>query len=139
MTAMKSLWELKPTIRGKVIDALRNTLGETFPVVDRLSGTTLISTKSLDTYAKSYQTPSKLRGTLNKYLNDLINFETKYFKGADEITRGGTTLNLNQYNKKVLEVVLPDGIISTQIKEVFTNFKNDALAKGIEVWFIIGT
>ncbi len=122
----------------QVIDVLRSTLGETFPVVDRLSDTTLISTKSLDTYAKSYQTPSKLRGTLNKYLNDLINFETKYFKGADEITRGGTTLNLNQYNKKVLEVVLPDGIISTQIKEVFTNFKNDALAKGIEVWFIIG-
>ena len=113
-------------------------MGENFPVVDRLLGTTLISTKSLDTYAKSYQTPSKLRGTLNKYLNDLINFETKYWKGEDFFEWGKKRLNKGDYNIKALEIVLPDGIISPEIKEVFTNFKNDALAKGIEVWFIIG-
>ena len=54
------------------------------------------------------------------------------------MTWGGYTLNKSDYNKKVLETVLPDGIISPEIKEVFTEFKNDALAKGIEVWFIIG-
>ncbi len=122
----------------QVIDALRNTLGETFPVVDRLSGTTLISTKSLDTYAKSYQTPSKLRGTLNKYLNDLINFETKYWKGKDVFEWGNNRLKKGDYNTKVLEIVLPDGIISPEIKEVFTTFQKDALSKGIEVWYIIG-
>ena len=123
----------------QVIVALRNTLGKNFPVVDRLLGTTLISTKSLDTYAKSYQTPSKLRSTLNSYRDALINFETKYWKGKNFFKWGNETLYKSQYNKKVLEIVLPDGIISPEIKEVFTNFKNDALAKGIEVWFIIGT
>ena len=122
----------------QVIDALRNTLCETFPVVDRLSGTTLISTKSLDTYAKSYQTPSKLRSTLNSYRDALINFEAKYWKGEDFFEWGGETLYKSQYNKKVLEIVLPDGIISLETKEVFTNFKNDVLAKGIEVWYIVG-
>ena len=122
----------------QVIDALRNTLGENFPVVDRLLGTTLISTESLDTYAKSYQTPSKLRSTLNSYWDALINFEAKYWKGKDSFTWGKYTLSKSDYNKKVLEIVLPDGIISPEIKEVFTTFQKDELSKGIEVWYIIG-
>ena len=134
----EATWSLKPTTRGKIIDALRNTLGETFPVVDRLLGTTLISTKSLDTYAKSYQTPSKLRSTLNSYRDALINFEAKYWKGENVFTWNNHTLNKSDYNKKVLEIVLPDGIISPEIKEVFTTFQKDALSKGIEVWYIIG-
>ena len=122
----------------QIIDALRNTLGENFPVVDRLSGTNLISTKSLDTYLNSYKKPSKLRSTLNSYRDALINFETKYWKGKDVFEWGNNRLKKGDYNTKVLEIVLPDGIISPEIKEVFTNFKTGALAKGIEVWYIVG-
>ncbi|MDB8014292.1 hypothetical protein PNE36_04860 [[Eubacterium] rectale] len=56
-----------------------NSLGENFPVFDRKDGNKLISTKSLDIAAQSYQNPKTLERMLNKYVDSMKNFETKIF------------------------------------------------------------
>ncbi len=81
--------------------------------------------------------------SLNRWQGGLLlgylSFQSKNrIKPKDSFTWGNYTLNKSDYNKKVLEIVLPDGIISPKIKEVFTTFQKDALSKGIEVWYITG-
>ena len=98
---------------------------------------TLVSTKSLDIAAPSYQKPSTLRNTLNKYADALKGFEEKYFKGLDEYRWGKTVLRKNQYNKKALEVVLPDIIMTENSLNVLNDFKKTMEASGMEVWYVI--
>lgn len=138
------LWEKGALKRGKEIDEILNAhslgkgLGEFFPVADRLEDMALISTKSLDIGAQSYQNVNTLQRTLNRYADSLKNFESKYFKGLDEFTWKGKTITKNQYNKKALEIVLPDIVINENTLEVLNNFKKTMDSSGFEVWYIIG-
>ena len=92
-----------------------NSLGENFPVFDRKDGNKLISTKSLDIAAQSYQNPKTLERMLNKYVDSMKNFETKYFKSSDTFKwTNGTTISKSDYNSKVLEIVFPD-VIMTEV------------------------
>ena len=69
------VWEEGAVTRGKMIDEFLNGhtegkgLGRNFPVADRLDNRVLVSTKSIDLAAKSYQEPKKLKYTLNRYAN----------------------------------------------------------------------
>ena len=137
------VWEQKPLQRGKQLDIFVNKhngiegLGENFPVADRLQDMTLVSTKSLDIAAPSYQKPSTLRNTLNKYADALKGFEEKYFKGLDEFNWGGKTIDKDDYNKKALEVILPDIIMTENSLNVLNDFKKTMEASGMEVWYVI--
>ena len=93
--------------------------------------------KSLDIAAPSYQKPSTLRNTLNKYADALKGFEEKYFKGLDEFNWGGKTIDKDDYNKKALEVVLPDIIMTENFLNVPNDFKKTMEASGVEVWYVI--
>ncbi|MBR6627766.1 MAG: hypothetical protein IKL04_07305 [Lachnospiraceae bacterium] len=138
-----SIWEEGVLSRGKQIDDLINLhsqgigLGKNFPVVDRLikDEKLLVSTKSLDIAAPSYQNMNKLDSRLNRYADSLLGFEERYFKGENVFEWNGRLLNRDDYEKKVLEIVLPDIVMTENALEVLKNFKNSIAKKGIEVWY----
>ena len=104
-----------------------NSLGENFPVFDRKDGNKPISTKSLYIAAQSYQNPKTLERMLNKYVDSMKNFETKYFKSSDTFKwTNGTTISKSDYNSKVLEIVFPDVIMTEDALEVLTTFKGQS-------------
>ena len=59
------------------VTVLLEFLSKNFPIADRLIADEriLVSTKSLDIAAQSYQNSSKLKRILKKYETELINFE----------------------------------------------------------------
>lgn len=137
------VWEQGALKRGNFFDNLLNKhelsigLGRNFPVADRVQDMTLVSTKSLDVTAQSYQNIKTLERTLNKYANSLKDFEKKYFKGLDEFRWGNKRLKKSDYNKKALEIILPDTIITENTLNILDDFKNMVTESGIEVWYII--
>ena len=138
---IKDVWTKGVCERGKQIDILLNKhnlgegLGENFPVVDRLEGDVLISTKSLDLGAKTYLDPEKLRKRLQNYIDQLDNFENKYPKvktedgfswGINPITKEpNKPLKSTDYNSKKLELVLPDMPMTAKQAEVINSFIED--------------
>ena len=138
------VWEQGAMKRGKAIDEFLNGhlagkgLGVNFPVADRLlkDERALVSTKSLDIATQSYQNTNKLRNMLNKYGDSLKNIEKNYFKNGT-LEWGGTILKTSQYDKKVLEIVLPDVIISEDALKILNEFKASMKNEGIEVWYKI--
>lgn len=74
-----------------------------------------------------------MRGVLNRYRRELIGFEDKYF--TDGIFRN---ISINDYDKKVLEIVLPNSIITESSLDILRNFEATSLKDyGIEVWYCI--
>ena len=73
---------------------------------------------------------------LNKYGDSLKNIEKNYFKNGT-LEWGGTILKTSQYDKKVLEIVLPDVIISEDALKILNEFKTSMKNEGIEVWYKI--
>lgn len=144
------VWDDGALKRGREIDEFINghktgqalfsgtSLGDNFPVFDRIDGKKLISTKSLDIAAQSYQNPKTLERMLNKYADSMKSFETKYFKSADTFKwTNGTTISKSDYNSKVLEIVFPDVIMTEDALEVLNTFKATMASEGIEVWYRI--
>ena len=138
------VWGQSAIKRGKDIDEFINGhllgagLGQNFPVADRLlkDEKILVSTKSLDIAAQSYQNPDRLKNVLSKYANSLKNIEKNYFNDG-VLEWGETTLRVSQYDKKALEIVLPDVIISKDALKVLNDFKTSMEKEGMEVWYRI--
>lgn len=146
----EEVWEEGACKRGRIIDEFINghtsgkslfagePLGSNFPVFDRWlkNEKILISTKSLDIAAQSYQNPSKLKNMLNKYADSAKEFEAKYMKDG-VITWDKKTLQDTDFNKKVLEIILPDTIITDNSLKVLNEFKIEMEKNGMEVWYRI--
>ena len=109
-TGVDDVWSMKPLTpegRGYYIDALLgNNLGPRFPVVDKLDGKVLTSIKSLDTSLPSYQTASGIKGVLKKDIDTLKSFK----EGSKE----GSKVTPSLYNKKVLEIAIPENSLNTE-------------------------
>ena len=150
-------WLKKALVRGKDIDNIANGhktgkgvlkgtgLGENFPVVDRIikDERKLVSTKSLDIGSYTYQDTNKLKSMLNKYKSSLENFENgvkkggkPYFNSEGVMEWGETTLLKTDYDKKVLEIILPDTIVTDDVIKTLDNFQKTS--GDIEVWYRIG-
>lgn len=107
---------------------------KTFDLLDTTSDS-LVSVKSLDTTAKTYQTPANLKRTLTKYIDDID--PKKWSKGYDGATNFSETLKYGKdfkntrldlyipkegFSKAQLEVIndiaknLPDGVALNIIK-----------------------
>ena len=84
----------------------------------------LISTKSLDLGAKSYKNPEKLEKRLQKYIDQMRDFEKKYpkVKASEGMKWGDTVLKSTQYTSKKLELVIPDMPMSTEQAQVIQKF-----------------
>ncbi len=139
------VWEKGAVKRGNLIDEFINKhsagegLGVNFPVADRLikDQRILVSTKSLDVAAQSYQNPTTLKNRLNKYAEALQNIEKKYFNSKGELKWGKKVLKTSEYDIKALEIVLPDVIITEDTLKVLNEFQDAWAEKGIEVWYRI--
>ena len=145
------VWENGACKRGKLIDEFINghtsgkalfkgePLGSNFPVFDRWikDEKILISTKSLDIAAQSYQNPSKLKNMLNKYINQINGFDNKYVEIDDMIEWGNRTIENVSEHKKVLEIILPDVILNENSLNVLNDFQKTMCENGIEVWYRI--
>ena len=73
---------------------------------------------------------------LEKYADALKNIEKNYFKDG-ALKWGGTTLRIEQYDKKALEIVLPDVIITEDALKVLKEFKESMEKSGLEIWYRI--
>ena len=133
---------------GDIIDECLNGhsagrgLGRTFPVADRLENRVLVSTKSLDLDARSYQTPGRLRSRLNKYVKDLEGFEDKYLNKVDSeghkyMPWKEGKFTENKYDSKVLEVVFPDTAIGNDVVEALMAFQRERAGTGIRIVYKI--
>lgn len=142
------VWEEGAFKRGKDIDNFINKhtvegshgLGENFPVADRLlkDERILVSTKSLDVAAQGYQNPNKLKKMLEKYADSLKNIEKNYFNDAGILEWGGKKLSIEDYNKKALEIILPDVIITEESLKILNEFSATIEKSGMEVWYSLG-
>ena len=70
----------------------------------------------------------------------MINFAQKLLKlneKRDGFIWGETVLERNRYNKKALEIVVPDMPITESTKNILDDLKTEAEAINIEVWYVI--
>lgn len=98
----------------------------------------LVSTKTLDVATPSYQDMKILNYRLDKYASSLKNFESKYFDSDGTFTWGGKILKTSEYDKKVLEIILPDVIITEDSLKVLKDFQKNMKEENFEVWYRIG-
>ena len=121
-----SLWEKGAFKRGQIIDkALGNNLGYNFPVVDKLNDRTITSIKSMDLNANTYQTGRGIYNALVKNIDDLDAFEKRSWRH--------TTINIDDYDYKQLEVAIPKITISKDQKNGLEQAVKYAKSKNINV------
>lgn len=106
------VWSLSSFKRGNEIDEfMGNNLGITFPVVDKLENRVLTSIKSLDSSASTYTNrPNQIYNRIVEDLNKLNLFTEETGRSVTLYDGTKTTMSVTQrdYDKKVLQVVLPD-------------------------------
>lgn len=122
------------------LKAGREYLGHNFPIIDFYDEAlgAVVSTKSIDIAANSYQDVSKLTNRLNKYAETLSGIlDSKFFKGKKELVWGETSLKREECSRKILEVVLPDSIITEKTANALIKFQSDWAQKGVEVIYKI--
>ena len=76
---------------------------------------------------------------LEKYKKSLNDIEKNYFDASGKLKWGDNEpLTVNDFDKKALEIVLPDVVITEDALNVFQEFQSTTQKQGIEVWYIIG-
>ena len=119
-------WSKNPFVRGQIIDkSFGNNLGSNFPVVDRLDDGILYSFKSYDTAAKTYQTTPGFFNRLKCDINSLNDFAGRSW--------GGVTVNVGDYSRKVLQIGVPDRLLSAEQSKALADAIVYAAEKSIDV------
>jgi len=117
-------WIFNWSKRGQIIDTgLGNNLGSTFKGIDILENRTIISIKSMDISAETYQTAANPRGKLKEYVNKLDKFTD------------WKEVKVGRYDTKQLKLALPDINISQAQLDVINEMKS--YAKSINIDFKI--
>ena len=105
----------------KNVDGASDVIGlgrtaKTFDLLDTTSDS-LVSVKSLDTTAKTYQTPGNLKRTLTKYVDDID--PKKWSKGYDGATNFSETLKYGKdFTNTRLDLYVPKNGFSPEQMEV---------------------
>ena len=122
----ENVWKKTPFARGNEIDELfGNNLGHNFPVIDRIENRTIISFKSIDLTAKSYQTRNRLYGQLAKYVRQLDRFRGKAWSNKN--------VRLVDYEHKVLRIAIPNVTITGEQRLALDAAKLYAKQKDIKI------
>jgi hypothetical protein len=116
--ASRSVWSLNPFVRGRIIERIFGTnLPSNYPVIDRVvqgagpAAQQIVSTKSIDLGAASYQGGSAVLSRLTQYINSLANFGGR--------TWGGVNVTVGPNTQRVLEVAIPaSGATQTQLNQL---------------------
>jgi hypothetical protein len=98
-----AIWKLGPWSRGKALDKIfrRGSLNELSRTVDDFVDGNVVSNKSIDLNAVTYQKSSILLSTLNKCVDEL-----EGYAGTDW---GGDKIEPADITRKVLRVIIPEG------------------------------
>jgi hypothetical protein len=104
-----------PAVR--VPEAFRNVRG-----IDNFANGIVTSVKSLDIFAKSYQSLNQLASTLSRYVEQLSNYTQGNIPG--QFLRSG------DIQGRILEVILPKGNLSSAQLEVLRRIQEQALRMG---------
>jgi hypothetical protein len=124
----RGVWALGVGERGLAIEKrLGKNTPDTFPVIDRIKNREATSIKSIDLTLPSYSTPSGIKKEVNKYINQLYNFEQK--------THSNFTIKRSDWDKKVLELVIPPGASAEQ-RLALQELANHAAYNGMEMRII---
>lgn len=118
------IWKKLPRERGFAIDVLLdNNLGRTYQTYDHYDKVSAIATsvKSIDPMCKSYQTSSKFKGMLNKYLKELAEGKD-YVKFKNDPQKYDILL-------RELKIALPDVPLTKAQKDVISVFIENAKEK----------
>ncbi len=131
---LKGVWTDGAWTRGSKIDELLNShttgkgLGQNFPIADRMENGTLISTKSIDLGAKTYLDPEKLSKRIEKYIEQINNFEDnvkKWTKDGKVYWGEKPPLELSSITNKKLELALPDIPITEEQAKIINMYALD--------------
>ena len=108
------------------LNKIYNNLGQNFPVFDRIEGKTVISLKSIDLKAKTYQNKNVLAGKLKGYVDDIYTAELKHDKVKKYKDKG-------KYNAKQLLLAIPNKELTGMNIEVLNSIKSYAGSKNISM------
>ena len=125
-----NVWGKEPKLRGSLIDKIYNNLGQNFPVFDRIEGKTVISLKSIDLKAKTYQNKNVLAGKLKGYVDDIYTAELKHRKVENYRDR-------IHYNSKQLLLAVPNKELTGMNIEVLNSIKSYAGGKNISIRIVV--
>lgn len=88
-------WKAGWAARGRYFDQLLGAnLHPNFPVIDKFAAGVATSIKSIDLTAATYQSAARLTSRLNKYVDDLEEFDGAEFAGDQVKSIVGRTLSL---------------------------------------------
>lgn len=149
--SIQNVWLKGHTTRGKIIDeflnqhTLKKGLGTNFPVFDRITDGKIISTKSIDLGAPSYQDPKGLNRVLEQYKKSVLGFEEKYlikpkkekFVWDNKKLGFKSVVTRSDLKNKAMEIVIPDTIISDDIYKTLIDFVDEMKKNDVEVWFVV--
>ncbi|MFN6087997.1 MAG: hypothetical protein ACK47E_04545 [Cyclobacteriaceae bacterium] len=90
------------------------------------------SIKSIDLDAKTYQTDSKLRSRLNKYLDELNVFQGYSIEGVNI----GNVFNGRPINSKSLEIAIPRTATGSQLT-IINDIISSGASRGITVKVVV--
>lgn len=130
--AGRGVWDLSPFARGRAInEILGENLPGNFPTIDRVvQGSAgiadeVISIKSIDLTARSYQSSGAVLSRLNTYIGSLANFSSR--------TWAGVTVNVGPASRRVLELAIEAGVASQQQLNEIAAAASAAAAQGINL------
>ncbi|CAH0446416.1 Deoxyribonuclease CdiA [Ralstonia pseudosolanacearum] len=105
-----------------------NTIKSNFSTFDHLAPDgTAVSTKTMDTLGSvSYQKPANITRTLNKYVDDMVNFSSDGSKQSDFILRN------TDISAKQMQLGVPYGTTSEQMAAIAQSIQY-AESKGIKI------
>lgn len=122
-----TVFQLDRFTRGRVIETLRgstevwrNTL-----CIDCFEKGVATSIKSLDIFAKSYQSVSALSSRISGYVTQLENYAGGQIPGR--------VLGSNDVTRRVLEIILPKGALSQGSLDALRRAQQQALSRGVEI------
>ena len=131
----QSVWDLKPFDRGWTIEAMLGGNCNNFPIIDRFNIVSqnasntiindLVSIKSIDLNATSYQKAGTLRRTLKNYVTALEDFTIANYVGIQYKAAKDAT--------RTLQIAIPEGAMTKTQADVFAEIVQMAKEKSINV------
>jgi hypothetical protein len=120
-----AIWKLGPWPRGKVIDKIfrQGSLHPLSRTIDDFVDGNVISNKSVDLNAATYQKSSILLSRLNKCMDEL--------EGYPGTNWGGDKIEPSDITRKVLRVIVPQGSMTGVQREAIEAARARAQSKGL--------
>jgi hypothetical protein len=115
------VWKLGWGLRGRLIN---NRFGDpsfpfNYPVIDKVPNGIATSVKSVDLNATTYQQDIILENRLNRYVDDVREFD-----GADW---GGTNIQKKNITGRAVELIVPKGSVTDELRITFARVRARAM------------